>query len=122
MRGVALAPGAALGFSTIKPPAGGHFVSRYTTIDRMAITGIAGRTGSFVGSHGRAAESKQPAKGKSAGFVHLLREAAREGKIRWVRTSVEGSVAFAADEGMATLPSTEVSTPRRENPLGSYIC
>src|SRR5947209_1832319 len=41
----------------------------------MAITGISGRTGPFVRSHGGAAESKHALKGKSAGLLHLLKEA-----------------------------------------------
>src|SRR5207245_2378042 len=41
----------------------------------MAITGIGSRTGALAGGHGRAAEAKQPLKGKSAGLLHLLKEA-----------------------------------------------
>ena len=41
----------------------------------MAITGISGRTGPFVRSHGGAAESKHALKGKSAGLLYLLKEA-----------------------------------------------
>src|SRR3989475_4808811 len=41
----------------------------------MAITGIGSRTGALAGGHRRAAEAKQPLKGKSAGLPYLLKEA-----------------------------------------------
>src|SRR6202008_1496710 len=59
----------------------GHFVMKDTRIERMAMTGIPGRTGSPVrarestSGRERASESRQPVKGKSAGLLHLLKEA-----------------------------------------------
>ena len=41
----------------------------------MAIAGISGRSGGFRGGHGRTASSHLALKGKSAGLVHLLKEA-----------------------------------------------